>query len=80
MPTLLPEVKELSARVRNGGRWGEDDPVGTVNLVTDEVVSQAVDKVRRGPCRRQPLLFHARRFPQPFTRGVGSLVNPIVIK
>ena len=28
---------EVAAEVRNWGRWGEDDRLGTLNLLTDEV-------------------------------------------
>lgn len=42
------EFEELAARVRNWGRWGDDDQRGTVNLVTDEVVAAAAATVRRG--------------------------------
>ena len=30
---------EISARVRNWGRWGDDDELGTLNLITQEAVS-----------------------------------------
>ena len=33
-----PEVTTLREKVRNWGRWGDDDQIGTMNLVTDEVV------------------------------------------
>ena len=38
----------LSARVRNWGRWGDDDQLGTLNLITPEVVVAAADLVRYG--------------------------------
>ena len=38
----------LSARVRNWGRWGDDDQLGTLNLITPEVVAAAADLVRYG--------------------------------
>jgi kynurenine formamidase len=35
---VLPaEFHELAASVRNWARWGDDDEVGTLNLITDEV-------------------------------------------
>src|SRR5207249_2264468 len=38
----LPEdFLELARAVNNWGRWGPDDEIGTLNLITDEVVRQA---------------------------------------
>jgi kynurenine formamidase len=45
----LPEaVKELAAKVRNWGRWGPDDQIGTLNLITDDVVRGAASLVQDG--------------------------------
>jgi kynurenine formamidase len=38
----------LAAQVRNWGRWGDDDELGTLNLITDEVVRRAAADVRTG--------------------------------
>jgi kynurenine formamidase len=45
---LPAEVKELAAKVRNWGRWGTDDRVGTINLITDDVVRDAAALVQTG--------------------------------
>jgi kynurenine formamidase len=45
---LPPEVKELAAQVRNWGRWGTDDEIGTLNLITDDVVRAAAAEIRVG--------------------------------
>ena len=45
---MSDEFQALSARVRNCGRWGDDDQVGTLNLITPEVVANAAAAVRRG--------------------------------
>jgi kynurenine formamidase len=45
---LPPEVKELAARVRNWGRWGDDDEIGTLNLITDAVVKAAAGEIKTG--------------------------------
>ena len=45
---LPPEVKELAARVRNWGRWGADDEIGTLNLITDDVVRAAASEIKVG--------------------------------
>ena len=39
---------EISARVRNWGRWGDDDELGTLNLITQEAVRAAGDCIRTG--------------------------------
>lgn len=50
----LPDAfHEIAKRVNNWGRWGADDEIGTLNLITDEVVRKAAACVRTG--RRIPL-------------------------
>ena len=39
---------EISARVRNWGRWGDDDELGTLNLITQETVRAGGDCIRTG--------------------------------
>src|SRR4051812_2236230 len=39
---------ELAKKVNNWGRWGPDDEIGTINLVTDEVVQRAAASVKTG--------------------------------
>ena len=45
---LPDEVKELAARVRNWGRWGDDDEIGTINLITDDVVKAVAAEIKTG--------------------------------
>jgi kynurenine formamidase len=45
---LPDDVKELAAKVRNWGRWGDDDEIGTINLITDDVVKAAAGEVKTG--------------------------------
>ena len=45
---LPPEFRELAERVSNWGRWGGDDELGTLNLITPEVVQRAAACVREG--------------------------------
>jgi kynurenine formamidase len=45
---LPAEFHELARKVNNWGRWGDDDELGTLNLITDEIVRAAVAAVRRG--------------------------------
>ncbi|MFG2603996.1 cyclase family protein [Streptomyces sp. NPDC048514] len=50
---LPKEFHEIAGRVNNWGRWGADDEIGTLNLVTAQVVRGAAAEVRTG--RRVPL-------------------------
>jgi kynurenine formamidase len=45
---LPDDVKELAAKVRNWGRWGDDDEIGTINLITDDVVKAAAAEIKTG--------------------------------
>ncbi|MGW7302515.1 cyclase family protein [Streptomyces sp. NPDC054829] len=50
----LPDAfHDIAKRVNNWGRWGADDELGTLNLITDGVVREAAACVRSG--RRVPL-------------------------
>ena len=51
-------ILELADRIRNWGRWGDDDQLGTVNFITDDVVRAAMASVRSG--RRFSLAFPLR--------------------
>lgn len=46
--SLPDEFHDLAKRVNNWGRWGADDEIGTLNLITDEVVREAAATVRSG--------------------------------
>ncbi|WP_418957636.1 cyclase family protein [Streptomyces tritici] len=46
--SLPDEFHEIAKRVNNWGRWGRDDELGTLNLITDEAVREAVRTVRSG--------------------------------
>jgi kynurenine formamidase len=45
---LPPEFHDLAKKVNNWGRWGPDDELGTLNLVTPDVVRKAVATIERG--------------------------------
>lgn len=45
---LPAEFTELAEQVCNWGRWGDDDEVGTINLITDEVRRAGAACVRTG--------------------------------
>ena len=42
------ELEELARRVSNWGRWGDDDELGTPNLITPEKTKRALATVREG--------------------------------
>ena len=44
---------EVADEVRNWGRWGDDDRIGTLNLITDEAVAAAASTISTG--QRVPL-------------------------
>jgi hypothetical protein len=39
---------EIARQVRNWGRWGADDQVGTINFITPEVARRAAECVKTG--------------------------------
>jgi kynurenine formamidase len=45
---LPDEFHELARKVNNWGRWGPDDEIGTLNLITPEAIRRATACVRRG--------------------------------
>ncbi len=45
---LPGEIDELSRKVSNWGRWGDDDELGCGNLLTTDSTRRGVDAVRRG--------------------------------
>jgi len=51
--TIPDDFAELARKVNNWGRWGPDDEIGTLNLITDEVVRRAAACVKTG--KRFPL-------------------------
>ncbi|MEU9112042.1 cyclase family protein [Streptomyces sp. NPDC048483] len=45
---LPQEFHDIAKRVNNWGRWGPDDEIGTLNLITDETVRAAAGAIRTG--------------------------------
>ncbi|MES5821780.1 cyclase family protein [Streptomyces sp. RG80] len=73
-PAMHPAFHDLAKRVNNWGRWGADDEIGTLNLITDEVVRQAAAEVRTG--RRVPLALPLREDGVQ-TGLIPGRVNPL---
>ncbi|CAM5477411.1 hypothetical protein SAURM35S_09696 [Streptomyces aurantiogriseus] len=74
LPTLHPAFQDIAGRVNNWGRWGTDDEIGTLNLITDEVVRAAAAEVRTG--RRVPLALPLREDGVQ-TGMIPGRVNPL---
>jgi kynurenine formamidase len=45
---LPQEFHDLAKKVNNWGRWGKDDEIGTINLITDDVVRKGAACIRTG--------------------------------
>ncbi|WAU85656.1 cyclase family protein [Streptomyces sp. Qhu-G9] len=72
--SLPDEFHEIAKRVNNWGRWGAEDEIGTLNLITDEVVREAAATVRSG--RRVPLALPLRQDGVQ-TGMIPGRVNPL---
>ncbi|MEU3852800.1 cyclase family protein [Streptomyces sp. NPDC029554] len=72
--SLPAAFHEIAQRVNNWGRWGADDELGTLNLITDEVVRGAAATVRTG--RRVPLALPLRQDGVQ-TGMIPGRVNPL---
>ncbi|MFJ4472922.1 cyclase family protein [Streptomyces sp. NPDC089424] len=72
--SLPAEFHEIAKRVNNWGRWGADDEIGTLNLITDEVVRGAAAEIRTG--RRIPLALPLRQDGVQ-TGMIPGRVNPL---
>lgn len=48
MQPFPDDIAALAARVRNWGRWGDDDQLGTLNLIDDAAVARGVAAARTG--------------------------------
>ncbi|MFD5265392.1 cyclase family protein [Streptomyces sp. NPDC058335] len=71
---LPVEFHDIAERVNNWGRWGTGDEIGTLNLITDEVVRRAAAEVRTG--RRVPLALPLREDGVQ-TGMIPGRVNPL---
>ena len=70
----LGEFRKISDQVRNWGRWGADDELGTLNFITDAKVREGASLVRRGKVFPLGLNFGSYG-PQPDPFGFRR--NPI---
>jgi kynurenine formamidase len=65
---------ELAAKVRNWGRWGDDDRIGTLNLIDDEARRRAAASVKSG---RAISLALPLAFDGPQMGFIGRRQNPL---
>jgi len=68
----MESFREVGARLRNWGRWGDDDELGTINLITPDLVVAAAALVRTGRIFDLGIPF-ASDGPQPG----GARINPV---
>ena len=69
---LTPELEQLAAKVRNWGRWGDDDERGTLNLITPDRLVAAAQLVKKGQVFDLGIPFDVAG-PQPG----GGRINPV---
>jgi kynurenine formamidase len=68
----METFRELGARLSNWGRWGDEDQIGTVNLITPERRVAAASLIQRGVTFDLGIPFAADG-PQPG----GNRINPV---
>ena len=68
----MHDFREIGARLRNWGRWGDDDERGTVNLIDADRLVAAAGLVRQGKIFDLGIPFDGNG-PQPG----GSRINPV---
>lgn len=71
---LPQEFTDLAREVNNWGRWGDDDELGTLNLITPDVVRRAAACVRTGKAFSLGIPL---REDGPQTGAVPGRINPI---
>ncbi|MEU8686249.1 cyclase family protein [Streptomyces sp. NPDC048611] len=71
---LPQEFHDIAERVNNWGRWGADDEIGTLNLITDQVVREAAAHIRSG---RRIALALPLRHDGVQTGVIPGRVNPL---
>src|SRR5262245_7620069 len=47
-PVNVAEFNQMADQISNRGRWGKDDQLGSVNLITDSKRKEAAGLVRAG--------------------------------
>ena len=74
-PANAEQFDQLFQQVKNWGRWGADDQLGTVNLITDAKRKQAITLARQGltvSLVHNPLLDKAEDNALPFEHTMNT--------
>ncbi len=66
----IKDIHAAAERLRNWGKWGKDDEIGTLNYTSAADIVAAAQLVRKGKVISLALNFddRARRGPRPATR------------
>lgn len=70
---LAPGFRELGAKLRNWGRWGEDDRIGTLNFITPERLVAAAGAIRQGKLFDLGIPVNS----QGIQMGAAGRINPV---
>jgi kynurenine formamidase len=71
---MPPEYTELAAKVRNWGRWGSDDQLGTLNFIDDAARRRAAACVKTGRAISLAIPMNERGPQMGFIKG---RINPV---
>ena len=77
-PTTMAEVEALVTELSNWGRWGKDDQLGALNLITPEKRKQAATLVREGTSVSLARIVEKQSAvdnPEPFVQTMLPSVN-----
>lgn len=69
----ITTVRDLARRLRNWGKWGADDEIGTLNYITPDKIVQAAGLVKQGKVLSLAIPFDSNG-PQS---GFGGRTNPL---
>jgi kynurenine formamidase len=75
--TSFAEFETIADKVCNWGRWGEDDQLGTLNLITADVRRRAAAAVVSGEAIPMSLVFSLHGVQDATKGGVPGRINPV---
>ncbi len=76
--TTAQTIHETADRLRNWGRWGEADQLGTLNFITPEKIQEAASLVRTGRVISMGLPYDSRG-PQVRPGGRSNPIHAMVL-
>jgi hypothetical protein len=81
--TTKEQLEQWMTTLSNWGRWGKDDELGTVNLITPAKRKQALaldlEAVAETAAEQKRWEFLFIAAPLPAATGTGSAINPIAV-